>query len=446
MRRTTLLVTCLVLALVPVALRAQESKPSVDPFTKEAVAETLGHIASDAMGGRNTPSAELDDCAEFLAKALKEAGIAPGAKDGSYFHRYSLDGIRLDNAAAKVSIAGASGPKVLEPEAEFRLWRGSAKWNGEAAAPLRIKEGEKAPVDLRRTAATTPIFVEVDAGSPLWKAAAGGRAMLARRLSRSVVPVLLVRAGVLPEGELTATVSIGDAKASKFELRNVVGKMPGTELAGEHVLYSAHYDHIGLDVGGEDSIFNGADDDGSGTTAVLQIARAVGRSKPAIKRSLLFVFFSGEEQGLLGSRAFADDPPVDLASIAVNLNLEMLGRPPKEKRMHCWVTGRTLSDFETVVTGAVKARGIATWAFGMEGQLFQASDNASLARKGVVAHSISSSELHEDYHGANDEVDRIDFEHMAAVISGIHEAGLEFANRSERPVYNEKGKKLLKLP
>ena len=156
----------------------------------------------------------------------------------------------------------------------------------------------------------------------------------------------------------------------------------------------------------------------------------------ALRRSLLFVCFSAEEKGLRGSRAFAEDPPIPLDKIAAVVNIEMLGRPEADREPYIWVTGASRSDFDERITPVIAKAGVELSDFGMAERLFNASDNAPFARKGVVAHSISAGTLHEDYHRTSDEFEKIDVTHMTAVIRAIGAAVKEFGNNA-RPVWTE---------
>jgi Zn-dependent M28 family amino/carboxypeptidase len=253
--------------------------------------------------------------------------------------------------------------------------------------------------------------------------------------------VLLLRQEVVPDAPFTATIDMPAPQAVEIPLRNPIGILPGATRPEEFVLVSAHYDHLGIGtpVNG-DSIYNGADDDASGTTAVVVLAEALAKSGPRPARSIAFICFSGEEKGLRGSRAFAEDPPIALENVVANINIEMIGRPRADDRMAAWITGADLSDFAEIAGPALMRAEVRLVGFEMADRLFDRSDNASLARKGVVAHSISAGTPHGDYHQPSDEVDKIDLQHMTAVIAGLAEVVLEFAQRDERPAYNERGK------
>ena len=198
---------------------------------------------------------------------------------------------------------------------------------------------------------------------------------------------------------------------------NVVGIIRGSDpaMAGEAILVDAHYDHLGIGpaVNG-DSIYNGADDDASGVVAVLEMARALGRG-PAPKRTVVFLLSTGEEVGLLGTRWYVDHPVVPLERTVANFEVEMIGRPDALAggAGKGWLTG-----YDRSTMGQMLARaGIPLVADPRPAQnFFERSDNIVLARRGIPAHVLSSFNLHQDYHSVDDEVERVDFAHMTAVI------------------------------
>ncbi|MEO6866334.1 MAG: M20/M25/M40 family metallo-hydrolase [Gemmatimonadaceae bacterium] len=198
---------------------------------------------------------------------------------------------------------------------------------------------------------------------------------------------------------------------------NVVGMIRGSDtvLAKEVVLVDAHYDHLGIGkpVNG-DSIYNGADDDASGTTAVVEIARSIAAGPPP-KRTILFVATTGEEVGLLGTRWFIEHPPVSLRSIVSNLEIEMIGRPDSLAggRGRAWLTGYERSTMGAMFTAA----GLPIVPDARPTQhFFERSDNIAYAQMGIPAHTLSTFNLHTDYHRPSDELSRIDFNHMTRVI------------------------------
>jgi uncharacterized membrane protein YgcG len=201
---------------------------------------------------------------------------------------------------------------------------------------------------------------------------------------------------------------------------NVIGIIEGTDpvLRNEHILIDAHYDHLGINLpapGSTDSIYNGADDDASGTTAVIEIARAIKAGAPP-KRTLVFAATTGEEVGLVGTQYYIANPVRPLASMAANLEIEMIDRPDSLAGGFgkAWLTG-----YERSTMGdTLAARGVPLVQDPRpEQNFFQRSDNIAFARMGIPAHTISTFNLHTDYHRASDEVRLANFDHMAAVIN-----------------------------
>lgn len=198
---------------------------------------------------------------------------------------------------------------------------------------------------------------------------------------------------------------------------NVIGVLPGSDslLRDQIVVIGAHYDHLGIGkpVSG-DSIYNGADDDASGVTAVLEIARAL-RAGPAPKRTVVFIATTGEEEGTLGTEYYIAHPKFPLSRMVAELEVEMIGRPDSLAGGHGkgWLTG-----YDRSTMGAMlKAAGVPIVEDPYPRMhFFERSDNIVFARMGIPAHTLSSYNLHKDYHTVFDDVDRIDFPHVTQVI------------------------------
>jgi acetylornithine deacetylase/succinyl-diaminopimelate desuccinylase-like protein len=214
--------------------------------------------------------------------------------------------------------------------------------------------------------------------------------------------------------------------------RNVIGVIKGHDdkLKDEVILLSAHMDHVGVGKAVDgDSIYNGADDDASGCVAVLQLARALAEKPP--KRTVLFVFFGSEETGGQGDQYFMQHPPVPLKNIVANLEFEMIGRPdPAVKPDALWLTGFNRSNLgpELAKHGAK----LVADPHPRE-NFFERSDNYALAKKGVVAQTVSSFGLHPDYHRPSDDVAHIDFAHMEKAIHSMLEPVEWLANSDFKP-------------
>ena len=218
---------------------------------------------------------------------------------------------------------------------------------------------------------------------------------------------------------------------------NAVGALKGSDARRESevILLSAHLDHLGVreNAPGADKIFNGADDDASGCVAVLELARALaGGARP--KRTVYFAFFGSEEAGGYGAQYFVDNLPFPKNKLVANLEFEMIGRPDaKVKPDELWLTGYDRSNL-----GAELARRGAKLVADPhpEQNFFQRSDNYTLARQGIIAHTVSSFGLHTDYHQASDEIKTIDFTHITSAINSMVQPVVWLVNSDFAPAWN----------
>lgn len=198
---------------------------------------------------------------------------------------------------------------------------------------------------------------------------------------------------------------------------NVVGVIRGSDpvLRDEYVLIDAHYDHLGIGKPENgDSIYNGADDDASGVVAVLEIARVLAHGTPP-RRTVVFAATTGEERGLLGTRWYIAHPAIPLDRMVANLEIEMIARPDSLAggAGKGWLTGYERSTMGDML----RANGIPLVADPRPDQnFFQRSDNIAFAYRGIPAHTLSTFNLHTDYHHASDDMTKVDAPHMAAVI------------------------------
>jgi Zn-dependent M28 family amino/carboxypeptidase len=225
---------------------------------------------------------------------------------------------------------------------------------------------------------------------------------------------------------------------------NALALLRGTDAdaSKEVILLTAHLDHLGLGEAAKDDpkndiIYNGADDDASGTTAVIELARALSKG-PKPRRSILFVLFGSEELGGYGNQYFLGHPPVPLTQIVANLEFEMIGRPdPALKTKTLWLTGYERSNLGPTLA----QHGAAISADPHPGEhFFQRSDNYALAKKGIVAQTVSSFGLHKDYHRPSDEVSKIDFDFLTHSIDSMVEPVRWLAGSNWRPEWVAGGK------
>lgn len=226
----------------------------------------------------------------------------------------------------------------------------------------------------------------------------------------------------------------GTQKTETIMMANVVGVLPGKSKPDEMVVFSGHYDHIGIrpPVDG-DSIANGADDDASGTTAVIELARYFQKVK-GNERTLIFVAFTAEEIGGFGSRYFSEQVNPD--KVVAMFNIEMIGKPSKWGQNFAFITGYERSDF-----GEILQKNLSGTPFEFkpdpypQQNLFYRSDNATLARLGVPAHTISTDEIDIDkfYHTVDDEIETLDMNNITATIRAIAVSSKSIVNGTDTP-------------
>jgi Zn-dependent M28 family amino/carboxypeptidase len=242
-------------------------------------------------------------------------------------------------------------------------------------------------------------------------------------------------------------------KSEKAETQNVVAVFEGSDpvLKNEYVALGAHYDHVGVGtpVNG-DGIYNGADDDGSGTTALLAMAEALAKASARPKRSILFVWHAGEEKGLWGSRYFTNYPTLPLDKIVTQINIDMIGRSKKEGDTNplnrdlsgpneIYVIGSKMMSTELgELTDTVNKQYLnITYDYRYDdpsdpNRFFSRSDHYNYAKKGIPIVFFFDG-VHEDYHRPGDSVDKIDFQKMERVARTIYLTLWEVASRPTRP-------------
>jgi hypothetical protein len=217
---------------------------------------------------------------------------------------------------------------------------------------------------------------------------------------------------------------------------NAIGYLPGTDPKAGTILLSAHLDHLGTRPGPGDGIYNGANDDAAGTTAVLELAHALA-SGPPLKRSILFVCYGSEEAGELGSTYFGEHPPVPLKDLVANLEFEMIGsQDPKMPKGVLLFTGWDRSNLGPALKEHGALLGPDPYP---EQHFFERSDNYALALKGVVAHTAAGWGTPPTYHQPDDDVQHLDLSFMTAAIQSLVEPVRWLANSDFVPAWNKDG-------
>lgn len=260
------------------------------------------------------------------------------------------------------------------------------------------------------------------------------------------------------KAEKKASIAIG-VKSDTVYTQNVIGILEGSDpvLKNEYVAIGAHYDHVGMNPFsfGADKIWNGADDDGSGTVAVLSIAEALAKGMQKPKRSILFIWHAGEEKGLWGSEHFTNNPTVPITSVITQLNVDMIGRyqnpgdenHPQNKRLpkphEVFTIGNKMMSTELGQIADEVNASFLKLNFNSQydgpdhpDQFFYRSDHFNYARKGVPIIFFMDGD-HADYHQPSDSIEKINFEQMEMVARTIMAIGWTLANGAKRPTVDK---------
>jgi hypothetical protein len=435
--------------------------PGVEQITEGRVLATISFLASDELAGRGTGTPEFNIAAAYVASRFRGAGLEGGGAEGSFYHETKAQQIRTPVDVRFASIEGMpiahSGLLVAADEAiehegsvttvSLDAWREGVP-EGTALSPVvrgafaTQAKGSRAMSQLSRLASglhragVRILILDAEEDSEWVRQAEMLRAKpRMESAARFPIPIVLVSpATVLPDA---VRLMVPPSLREESVMRNVIGVLRGSEpdLASEAVLFSAHLDHLGTNpkLPG-DGIYNGADDDASGVTAVLTLADAFAAMPQRPKRSLIFMAFWGEESGLLGSKRFVAEPTWPLDKIVANVNIEMIGRPEGGARGKIWMTGWQESDLGTIMRDSALRWGTEIFEHPkFSSMLYRSSDNWSFVERGVVAHSFSAGSLHADYHQPDDEWDRLEIPHMTQVIRGLLFGSLPLAEGAARP-------------
>jgi aminopeptidase YwaD len=441
------------------APRTSPVRPGAAGVTEASVRAHLEFLASDALNGRGSGTRDEQIAAEYVGAQFRRLGFKPGGTGGSYVQ--TLEIVRT-TAAGKPAIA-IGGTLKWTYGKEFVV---NALGSPTIAGPLQRLTGPATAVqrgaivflaeenaDLAGKAAlagAAAVLMRRNLTTAQWDAQAGRTPSFGTRISGippaaqsrpTIVSLNAEAAASLGGIENGAQVRIETAagESQSTYTYNAVGILPGTASSGDAILITSHLDHLGRRdaTPGPDKIFNGADDDASGTVAVMEIAEALAKRK-APSRTIIFACFGSEEAGGYGATYLRENPPVPLEKIVANVEFEMIGRPDTKVPPHTlWLTGYERSNLGPVLA-AHGARIVQDPH--PDQNFFMRSDNYTLAVRGVVAHTVSSFGLHTDYHRVSDETKMVDYAHMTESIASMVEPLRWLANTTFKPAWKPGGR------
>jgi hypothetical protein len=387
-----------------------------EKLIKEAdVARLIKTLSSDEMEGRGTFTPGIDKAAKFIENEFKLIGLKPLDGDNDFRQDFNVKRIKAGEVNATIN------GKIIDQQNVLAITDlSSLKFsNTSGNTIIRIAEGEQFIQRYREISAMkTEVLVLVD----IKHAAIFKRLKDNSSRGRIVEKVKDSGAAVFVLGESDAsTYSVSASNIiEELPLFNVAGMLPGKSKEKELILISAHYDHLGLvkAVDG-DSIANGADDDASGTTAVISLAKYYKKLNNN-ERTLIFVAFTAEEVGGFGARHFSSLLNPD--DVVAMFNIEMIGKESKFGKNAAFITGYERSDFGEILQKNLTGTDFKFHPDPYPTQnLFYRSDNATLAALGVPAHTISTDEIDIDkfYHTVNDEFETLAVSNIWATIKAI---------------------------
>lgn len=456
----------------------------------EKVTETIskseieGHIyflADDVLKGRDTGSPELKIAASYLANSFRSYGVKPNPKTGTYYQEVKLkrisppknasieinnqviteyvfinaakmtsnqDAVFLNYGLAddytgkdvngKVVIVKAGSPETNDPRAAFGLRRTKeklAKDNGVTAIIELFKADDEMWSSIHHNFNGSSLTVDLNENSQsdsketayVWVLDKGGK--MAEQFSAG--------------NTVSSKITIGEKQEEVVVSQNVIGVVEGTDknLKNEYIIYSAHYDHLGIGEPNEtgDSIYNGARDNAVGTTTVLSMAKNL--AKYPTKRSALFILFTGEEKGLLGSSYYVENPVLPLHQMVYCFNSDNAGYNDTSVIS---VVGLTRTSAENNIFTAAEKFGLkAIEDPAKEQGLFDRSDNVNFAKKGIPSPTFSlgftafDGDVTKYYHQLGDEADTLDYDYLLKFFKAYVLAGRNIANDKQTPRWNK---------
>lgn len=444
----------------------------------------VSFLASDALQGRATPSPGLDMAAEYIAAQFRRAGLEPVGDEG-YFQNASYQAVKPNPEGLAFSLDAAKageGTMAIQEGVATDLTR---------AAAFKVSLSDTAALDALTAEQVRGkvLVVEVPDGG-------GGAGMAGFQAQRRILTlaaklepalIVMIRATAQPANpnarvplrdatapapktavltvwdkaihdavadakpgpmETTVTAHIAAPTVTPVKLRNVAGVLRGTDpqLKDTYVIVTGHYDHLGVRPNAQGAtIYNGANDDASGTASVIAVGGALASLEEKPKRTIVFVTVFGEEMGGYGARWYTSHPIFPVAKTVADINLEQLGRTddsegPKVAQFN--LTGFDYSDIAATFAKAGALTGVQVVKHEKNSDaFFGRSDNATFADAGIPSTTLSVSYVFPDYHQPGDEWQKLDYENLAKVDVTVALGVLDMANSAQAPQWNKENPK-----
>jgi hypothetical protein len=504
MKKLSLCVAALAISIGASAQKNADPQKYAKYINAEDARKHLSILASDEFEGRETGKPGAEKAANYLAAAFKKLGLQPPV-DGSYFLNvplvenvtqisFTLNGQEITNGKDFFASRGDAENKAIEASEVIFVGFGTADEIGDTDLSGKVllwvnedkpEDGKKANTSYRLSNSRMAILKNLQSKNPALILAANaevtsilkrfGSSVLAGRLSikkdapkasSQLAPVLNITTEVADQlvkstGKTFDELKNSSVQTIKSDIKvalhteskdvkavDVLGYLPGTDLKDEVLIFSAHYDHIGLNTRGPDKVNNGADDDGSGTTGILEIARAFTEAKKdghGPRRSILFLGNVGEEKGLLGSEYYTVHPVFPLTNTITDLNIDMIGRvgyeyigkPDSANYVYTIGSAMLSKELHQINEDADNKYVHIEQDYKYDdpndpNRFYYRSDHYNFAKHGVPIIFYFNG-VHDDYHQPGDEVSKINFPLLAKRAQLVFYTGWELANRDKRP-------------
>ncbi len=394
-------------------------------ITVKEVTRIEQSLSSDEMKGRKTYSPEIDKAAEFIADEFRAAGLQTLNSSSSYLQPFILV------TAKQTSISTVLDGQEIDPKSVLVVTT-TPELNIDEKSGYMISTINKGEELFSRASSfgesKLKYIVLVDSS---FSRQFSRLSAIKRNMVKGPGTAIFILGVPAPK---TFTIkATHDVKENK--LANVVGVLPGKSKLRELVIFSGHYDHLGLlrNANGGDSIYNGANDDAAGTTAVILLAKYYAALHNN-ERTLVFAAFTAEEIGGFGSQYFSKQ--FDPASVAAMFNIEMIGTDSKWGMNSAYITGYEMTDMGEILKKNLSGTDFMFYPdpYPTE-QLFYRSDNATFAKLGVPAHTISTSKMDNEpnYHKVSDEIGTLDMNNMTMIIRSIALSARTIVNGTDTP-------------
>ena len=367
-------------------------------------------LASDDMRGRRAFTPDIDKAADFIAAEFKAIGLQTSGNNNSYRQEFAMVRTKFVSASGHFdgTVLEAKNIMVVTCQPQLKINQNSGY------EKVFIKAGANLQTEARNYVRSNKnLLVLTD------KSFAGSFGNLAR-LKSSMFKTNTNVIFVLSDAEPVSYSIEAVHEITEQKLANVTGVLPGKSKKDEYVVFSGHYDHLGIGkpVDG-DSVYNGANDDAAGTTAVILLAKYF-KALNNNGRTIVFAAFTAEEVGGFGSQYFSHQ--FEPEKVVAMFNIEMIGTESKWGNNSAYITGYEKTDMGSILQKNLEGTGFTFYPDPYpDQQLFYRSDNATLARLGVPAHTISTSKMDNEpnYHKVSDEIETLDLENMARIIKSI---------------------------